>query len=84
MSKTKHSWDFLSDDQKKTAISNIIDFFATERDQEIGIIAAEEILDFFLQTIGTDIYNKGIKDTKSFTQDRLNEMLFEMDVSLKK
>jgi uncharacterized protein (DUF2164 family) len=55
----------LDKDQRKMAIEAIMSFFQNERDEEIGIIAAEEVLDFFLNDIGTAIYNKGVDDAKA-------------------
>lgn len=55
----------LDKDQRKMAIEAIMSFFQNERNEEIGIIAAEEVLDFFLNDIGTAIYNKGVDDAKA-------------------
>ena len=74
----------LSEEQKKVAIENIIDFFATQRDEKIGIIAAEDLLDFFLETFGDAIYNKGIDDSKKFLQEQINDLPINLELTLKK
>lgn len=37
----------LSNEEKKQLIQDIIYFFETERDEKLGIIGSEMILDFF-------------------------------------
>lgn len=74
----------LTETQKQQALSDIIDFFATERDEEIGIIAAEDILDLFTEHIGKEIYNKGVEDTLAFIKDRNTGTVLDAEVTLKK
>lgn len=52
MTNIKRKWDLISEEYRKESIREIIDFFQTEMDEEIGIIAAENILNHFLQTVG--------------------------------
>jgi uncharacterized protein (DUF2164 family) len=84
MTKVKRSWDILSEEQRKLAINEIIDYFVNERGEQIGIIAAEGLLDMFLQTLGPDLYNKGVEDSKKFIKDYLEEIDIEIDIALKK
>jgi len=84
MTKIKRSWDLLSKEEKKFVIKEIIDFFSNERGEEIGVIAAEDILDMFLQKVGLDLYNKGVEDSKNFIKDYLGEIDLEIDIALKK
>lgn len=84
MSTIKKSWDLLTEEQRRKAVSDIIDFYATERDEKIGIVAAEELLDLFLQATSSYIYNKGVEDTKEFLKNGLEGLLFETEASLKK
>lgn len=75
---------YLSDEQRKQAINDIVDYFTSERDQQIGVIAAEEILNFFLETIGQNIYSQGITDVKKIIDAaRINEN-FEIEMLQKK
>lgn len=84
MAKTKRSWDFLSEDQRRTFVNEIINFFGSQRDEQIGIIAAEEILDMFLQTAGSQIYNMGVNETKDFFKNRFEEINTDIEIFLKK
>lgn len=71
MSQTKRKWDILTDDERRTAIDKIITFFAEERDEEIGMIAAGQLLDFFLEHISPTTYNHALDDAKSWIKERL-------------
>jgi len=54
----------LNSDEKKQLLQDIIYFFETERDEKLGIIGSEKILDFFLESLGPVIYNKALDDAK--------------------
>ncbi len=84
MADTKKSWDLLSEEKQKKMIDEIIGFFQDERGEEIGVIAAEEILDFFLQTIGIELFNKGVEDSIKFMRERIEGMELDMETMLKK
>lgn len=66
------------------ALKSIVAFFQDERGEEIGIIAAGEILDFFLQTTGEDIYKKAIYDIKKLAKERLEDLEIELDLLTEK
>lgn len=84
MSKITRDWDLISEEKRKENIEEIIYFFKKERDEEIGIIAAGDILDHFLQTIGIQIYNKGIEDSIKFLRNRFENLEIDMASLLKK
>ena len=54
----------LSPEERKKIQEEIIVFFQEEREEELGIIGAETILDFFLDVLGETIYNKALDDVK--------------------
>ena len=57
----------------------MIHFFEQERDEKIGIIAAEELINFFLQNIGNKLYNKGLLDAKKAIKYRIEELNYDLD-----
>ncbi len=83
MNNTKKTWDFLPNEKRKLYIEKIISFFREQRDEEIGVLAAENILDFFLENIGPEIYNLGIEKTKELLKNSFNNFEIDLD-SLKK
>lgn len=84
MATVKRSWDLLTDKRRKRAINDIIDFFQKERGETIGVIAAETVLDFMLQTLSVDIYNKGVDDAYTFFKERIVGMETDISALVKK
>lgn len=75
----KRRWERLSDEESKLAKEALILFFERERDEKIGLIAAEQILNFFLQSVGGKLYNMGIEDAKKALENRVDELKFDLD-----
>ena len=84
MVKVKRAWDIISDEKRRSVITNIINYFECERGEKIGVVAAEEILDFMLQTFGSDLYNKGVEDSLNFMKERFNSLEIDINAILKK
>ncbi|MFA7685443.1 MAG: DUF2164 family protein [Candidatus Gracilibacteria bacterium] len=80
MSEVKRKWDLLSSERRKVVIDEIIAYFGTERDEKIGVIAAGDMLDFFLQTIGEDIFNKAIESSKLVIKQSFDNMEIDLDL----
>ncbi len=76
----KNKFEFESEEKKAKYLNEIIAFFHKERDEEIGLIAAERILDFFLETMGEEIYKKAIKDCKKLLNERMEDLDIELDI----
>lgn len=72
--KINHPLITLSDDEKKQMLEDIKYYFATERDEDLGIIASESILDFFMETLGKCIYNKALDDAKLWYSRRMEDV----------
>ena len=79
MKKVKPFWDHLSESERKTSIERIQGFFAHERGEDLGIVAAGEILDFFLSEIAAFSYNKGIQDSKTYLQEGFANLEVNLD-----
>jgi len=78
MSDLKRDWNLLSRDQKRFRVQELITFFKKERDEDLGIIAAEDILSFFLKTAGADMYDRGIEDSKKLLSVRFEDLEFDL------
>ena len=75
----KRKWDRLTDEERESVKQDLILFFERERDEQIGVIAAEEILNFFLQSVGSKLYNRGVADAHKVVEHRLDELKYELD-----
>ena len=60
--------------EKDKLIEKIINYFFNERDEEIGALAAELLLDFFCENIAPQFYNKGVQDSIAFISERVEDM----------
>jgi uncharacterized protein (DUF2164 family) len=69
----------ISKENKKEIISAIQTYFYEEREDEIGDLAAELLLDFFLEQIGPHFYNQGVHDTKEMVMDRMVSMEVDLE-----
>lgn len=83
MNQTNKPWDLLSSDQKRTITDQIIAYFDRERGEQVGIIAAEEILDIVLQSAGVGLYNQGVNHTRDFLRGRLEDLDIDIAALLK-
>lgn len=61
----------FSKQQKDQMLSDIQRFFYEERDEEIGSLAAENVLEFFKKHLGPHFYNEGIRDSKKMMDEKL-------------
>lgn len=80
MKPVKRSWDILSPAQRKAAAEAIIGHFQNEGREGIGLIAAEDVLDVFLQSAGAALYNKGVEDAKNCLKGRLGDIELDIEV----
>lgn len=52
----------LTDEQKKSIMNEIHDFFVEEYGEDIGIIKQQRIMELFLEQLAPMIYNKALDD----------------------
>lgn len=65
--------------KRQQAVNEIVTYFKSDRGEEIGIIAAEAILDFFLETAGKTIYNKGVYDAKRLLEQHFDDFAIDLE-----
>lgn len=80
---SKGPLNMLSKESRQTLIKEIITYFKESRDEEIGVIAAEEVLDFFVEGMGKDLYNKGIEDSKASVKNCMENLEVDLDLLFK-
>lgn len=74
----------MTPERRQAVISAIRKFFLEEREEEIGIIAADKVLDFFIGTLGTEIYNLALRDAKSWFTRILENLEVDYDQLFKR
>ena len=65
----------LNTEQKDIMIGEIQRYFANERDEDLGDLAASLILNFFVEKLGPEMYNQGIQDAQRYMEERVMDML---------
>jgi len=65
----------VSRDDKERMKEEIKKFFYEERDEEIGDLASELVLEFFIEKLAKDFYNLGVNDAKSYFEERIENVL---------
>jgi uncharacterized protein (DUF2164 family) len=64
----------LTSEEKHQLLQEIVYYFETERDEKLGIIGSEKILDFFMDSLGIFIYNKALDDAKRWHSKRMEDV----------
>lgn len=68
----------LSKEDRQQAIESIQRYFRENMGEEIGNIAAESLLGFFLEEIGPLAYNKAVRDVQANLERRILEIDIEV------
>jgi uncharacterized protein (DUF2164 family) len=64
----------LTGDRRDRMLRSIRKFFAEQLDIELGELAAERILEFFVKELGAPVYNQAIQDARGFLQGKLDDL----------
>lgn len=64
----------LTSEEKNQLLQEIVYYFETEREEKLGIIGSEKILDFFMDSLGVFIYNRALNDTKRWHDKRMEDV----------
>lgn len=64
----------LEKNDRSNAIKELQTYFLTEREEEIGNLAAEFLLDFILAKIGPVVYNQAIDDARALLLKQVDEL----------
>ncbi|MFF2093894.1 DUF2164 domain-containing protein [Paenibacillus sp. NPDC058174] len=68
----------LEREQKEALVERVQSFFELERDESIGSIAAEQLLDYMLAELGPYVYNQAIADARKSVMERLQSVEDEL------
>lgn len=65
----------LTKEKRNSMISEIQAYFLKERDEELGNLAANLLLDFIIEKLALEFYNQGVYDSYKYMNDRIEEVL---------
>lgn len=64
----------IDKERRKELIRSIKTYFLEQHDEEIGDLKAGLLLDFFVETLGPEIYNQAIKDAQAYFQQKIEDL----------
>ena len=64
----------LTKEEKKKTILIIKEYFLSERNEDIGDLASELILDFISEKIGPYFYNQAIADVQKYMNEKVDDL----------
>jgi uncharacterized protein (DUF2164 family) len=65
----------MSKEKRDAMISAIKTYFLTEREEDLGDLAAGFILDFFIEKLAPEFYNQGIFDSHRYMHEKIEDLL---------
>jgi uncharacterized protein (DUF2164 family) len=64
----------ISKEEKKKAVQDIREYFLKERNEEIGELAGEFVLDFISEKLGPYFYNKAVIDIQKYMNEKVDDL----------
>ncbi len=65
----------LSKEKRESLITAIKSYFLTERNEDLGDLAASLFLDFITERLAPEFYNQGVYDSYIYMSDRVEDLL---------
>lgn len=72
--KTKDNFK-LTKEQKEYMTSEIKTYFSNEREEELGDLAANLMLNFIVEKLAPEFYNMGVFDSYKYMNERTEDLL---------
>ncbi|WP_353093298.1 DUF2164 domain-containing protein [Tissierella praeacuta] len=69
----------ISKENKEEMRNHIVNYFSQERDEDLGELASQLLLDFFIEELAPYVYNQGIEDAYVYMKDKADD-LFTLQV----
>ncbi len=64
----------IDEPRRAALVARLRGFFLEEFDEELSTFRAEQVLDFFLETLGPQVYNQAVQDARGFMQQKLDDL----------
>lgn len=76
----QRKWDITDRDTLKMCIDEVITRIEDIGDLEVGVIAAQEIIDIVTAHAGPEFYNRGVQDARKILQERFADIQVDIDL----
>lgn len=77
---TIRKWDTDNKELQQKCIDEVIARVEELSDGQVGVIAAQDIIDIVTENLGPEIYNKGVRDAKKALVDRFQDVETDLDL----
>lgn len=64
----------LNELKKEDMKKHIKEYFLKERDEDLGDLASQLVLDFFIDKLAPYVYNQGVEDAHIYIKDKLEDL----------
>ncbi|HUH12705.1 MAG TPA: DUF2164 domain-containing protein [Longimicrobiales bacterium] len=64
----------IDDRRREDLVSRLRGFYRQELDEELSAFRAEQILEFMLGALGSQVYNQAVQDARRFLQEKLDDL----------
>jgi uncharacterized protein (DUF2164 family) len=64
----------ISKENKEEMRNHIINYFSEERDEDLGDLASQLLLNFFIEELAPYVYNQGIEDAHVYVKDKVDDL----------
>lgn len=64
----------FSKEETRAIVGHIQAYFSDELDQEIGVLPAELLLEFFAEKVGRQFYNRGLYDAHAIVAAKAEDI----------
>ncbi len=72
----KHKDKFeLTKEKREAMVSAIKAYFYNEREEELGDLASNLMLNFIIEELAPEFYNKGVYDSYKYMSERTEDLL---------
>jgi uncharacterized protein (DUF2164 family) len=65
----------LTKERRSSMLSDIKNFFETEREETIGDLASGQLLDFIIEKLAPEFYNQGVYDSHKYMTESAEDLL---------
>ena len=64
----------LTEERREAILGALRGFYTDVFDEELSAFRAEQILRFFVKTLGPPVYNQAIQDARAFVHEKLEDL----------
>lgn len=64
----------LTEDRMNDLIRSFTAFYKNEFDEDLSQFRAEQVVEFFIKTLGPSVYNQAVQDVRAFMMEKLEDL----------